>query len=531
MRRTGARTGERQGLVQVGKKWSATRGGCPCACAGGWSRWRSGWGCWRSRPAPRRRPRSVTRAGSGATAAPGQLALGDRLRRRTRLRVGRLRHGAADRRRGWELDRDQHRHHRRPRASAGYRCEHGRHRRRLRAATLQRRRAELRSPAVDGQRRQLSLSDRLVPFRRRRGRLPGDPRWGSSEPRTAARRSRDRRRYPGRRAPVANECRATSSSPTRRPDSRSPAETAGGSFAPPTAATPGSRWRAPISCSTGHVRDGDQRVCGRQRRQAPTPTGATWTPSRSRAFRPLGLRSIDCADATTCLIAEERRPAGEDHRRRRHGHRREPLLAEDHRRGVLVCGRAVAVGADGATVVSGDGGLTWSPVGARIVGTGFGRLRATSAALANSGGANESSRAPSTVARPGPRSGCRPPAPCWMRRFRTPTSALQSTRAPVRSRRSTGRKLADPRPRGLDRSGGRARPRPEHRAADRTARRKALDRWRQFVRVHRRQGRSQRPTGERRARRHGGARVRPRGAPAVDQRRSELEARAVAAER
>ena len=102
----------------------------------------------------------------------------------------------------------------------------------------------------------------------------------------------------------------------------------------------------------------------------------------------LGLRSIDCADATTCLIAEERRPAGQDHRRRRHGHRREPLLAEDHRRGVLVCGRAVAVGADGATVVSDNGGLTWSPVGARIVGTGFGRLRATSAALANAGGAN-----------------------------------------------------------------------------------------------------------------------------------------------
>ena len=207
----------------------------------------------------------------GQSAAPGQHALGDRLRRRTRLRGGRLRHGAAHRRRGWELDRDQHRHHRRPRASAGNRCEHGGHRRRLRAATLQRRRAELRSPAMDGQRRQLSLSDRLVSFRRRRGRLPADPRW-------------ERLPNHGRRPDVLATDVGTGDAERRWPTS---AERHLLHQRDDRIRDRPRRRRADLShhrrrqllgrggehqsaALRGHVRDGDRRVRGRQRQQAPT---------------------------------------------------------------------------------------------------------------------------------------------------------------------------------------------------------------------------------------------------------------------
>ena len=118
--------------------------------------------------------------------------------------------------------------------------------------------------------------------------------------------------------------------------------------------------------------------------------GTTWSPEPLAGVPgPLGLRSIDCADATTCLIAEDSggrlvrtTDAGAT------GIAVSPSSQKITAAAFSSAARAVAVGAEGATVVSGDGGQTWSPVGARIAGTAFGRLRATSAALANSGGAN-----------------------------------------------------------------------------------------------------------------------------------------------
>ena len=287
----------------------------------------------------------------------------------------------------------------------------------------------------------------------------------------------------------------------------------------------------------GHVRDSrwtDSRSATATGSYSTIDGGATWSPEPLAGVPgPLGLRSIDCADATTCLIAEDSggrlvrtTDAGAT------GIAVSPSSQKITAAAFSSAARAVAVGAEGATVVSGDGGQTWSPVGARIAGTAFGRLRATSAALANSGRRERSARAHPRRGRDldhgrgadhRRRPGCVVSEPGRRLRNRLGRRSVQDGQ-----RRG---QLADPRPRGLDRSGGRAGPRPEHRATDRAARRQALDRWRRFVRVHRRQGRSERSTGERRACRHGGARVRRRGAPAVDQRRSELEAGAAAAEK
>lgn len=118
--------------------------------------------------------------------------------------------------------------------------------------------------------------------------------------------------------------------------------------------------------------------------------GLTWNPEPLAGVPPgLGLTSLDCADATTCLIAEESggrlvrtTDAGAT------GAAVSPSSQEINAAAFASATRAVAVGANGATVVSDDGGQTWAPIGGGISGTDFGRLRATSPQLANAGGAN-----------------------------------------------------------------------------------------------------------------------------------------------
>lgn len=118
--------------------------------------------------------------------------------------------------------------------------------------------------------------------------------------------------------------------------------------------------------------------------------GLTWNPEPLAGVPPgLGLTSLDCADASTCLIAEESggrlvrtTDAGAT------GAAVSPSSQPINAAAFASANRAVAVGADGATVVSNDGGQTWARVGGGIAGTDFRRLRATSPLLANSGGAN-----------------------------------------------------------------------------------------------------------------------------------------------
>jgi photosystem II stability/assembly factor-like uncharacterized protein len=117
--------------------------------------------------------------------------------------------------------------------------------------------------------------------------------------------------------------------------------------------------------------------------------GANWTP------RPLAgpsespnLTSIGCADPLTCLITES---SGATLLRTTDGGATatsvtpstQPIFAV----GFASATRAVAVGELGATVVSNDAGMTWSPIGGRISGINFGRLHATSSQVANASGA------------------------------------------------------------------------------------------------------------------------------------------------
>jgi photosystem II stability/assembly factor-like uncharacterized protein len=121
-----------------------------------------------------------------------------------------------------------------------------------------------------------------------------------------------------------------------------------------------------------------------------TDSGATWTPKALTGVAALpGLESIGCANAATCLITEDgggqlvRTADGGDH-----GKSVTPSTEKIFAAGFATATRAVAVGGNGATVVSNNGGKTWTPVGGSVQGSGFDNLRATNAQLAEAGGNN-----------------------------------------------------------------------------------------------------------------------------------------------
>jgi photosystem II stability/assembly factor-like uncharacterized protein len=118
--------------------------------------------------------------------------------------------------------------------------------------------------------------------------------------------------------------------------------------------------------------------------------GATWTPQPlAGPSETPNLTSISCADPLTCLIAES---SGTTLLRTTDGGATatsvtpstQPIFAV----GFSSATRAVAVGSAGATVVSDDAGATWSPIGGRISGDNFVRLRATSSQVAHASGAD-----------------------------------------------------------------------------------------------------------------------------------------------
>jgi photosystem II stability/assembly factor-like uncharacterized protein len=121
-----------------------------------------------------------------------------------------------------------------------------------------------------------------------------------------------------------------------------------------------------------------------------TDSGATWIPKAlvGVAAAP-DLLSIGCAGAATCLMTESgggqlvRTADGGDH-----GKSVTPSTQKIFAAGFASAARAVAVGDGGATVVSNNGGKTWTPVGGRVTGAGFDNLRATNSQLAEAGGNN-----------------------------------------------------------------------------------------------------------------------------------------------
>jgi photosystem II stability/assembly factor-like uncharacterized protein len=119
-------------------------------------------------------------------------------------------------------------------------------------------------------------------------------------------------------------------------------------------------------------------------------SGATWTPQALTGVPgTLGLASVGCANATTCLITES--SGGRLVRTTDGGATGSSITPSTQRifaAAFASATRAVAVGNEGATVESDDGGLTWSPIGGRVSGRDFQRLRSSSAQLAQAGGAN-----------------------------------------------------------------------------------------------------------------------------------------------
>jgi photosystem II stability/assembly factor-like uncharacterized protein len=121
-----------------------------------------------------------------------------------------------------------------------------------------------------------------------------------------------------------------------------------------------------------------------------TDSGATWSPKGLVGVSGFpDLESIGCASATTCLMTEAdggqlvRTTDGGDH-----GKLVTPSTEKIFAAGFASATRAVAVGDDGATVVSNNAGRTWTPVGGSLAGSGFDRLRATNSQLAEAGGNN-----------------------------------------------------------------------------------------------------------------------------------------------
>jgi photosystem II stability/assembly factor-like uncharacterized protein len=123
---------------------------------------------------------------------------------------------------------------------------------------------------------------------------------------------------------------------------------------------------------------------------ASNDTGASWVPQPLTGVPgELDLNGVDCADATTCLITEA--SGGRLVRTTDGGVTGSSITASTERISAAAFSSvtgAIAVGNRGATVESDDGGMTWSPIGDRIPGTGFTRLRSSSPQLAQAGGEN-----------------------------------------------------------------------------------------------------------------------------------------------
>jgi photosystem II stability/assembly factor-like uncharacterized protein len=117
--------------------------------------------------------------------------------------------------------------------------------------------------------------------------------------------------------------------------------------------------------------------------------GASWTPQPlAGPSESPNLTSISCADPLTCLITES---SGTTLLRTTDGGATATSVTPSTQPifgvGFSSTTRAVAAGALGATVVSNDAGMTWNPIGGRISGINFARLRATSAQVAHASGA------------------------------------------------------------------------------------------------------------------------------------------------
>jgi photosystem II stability/assembly factor-like uncharacterized protein len=116
--------------------------------------------------------------------------------------------------------------------------------------------------------------------------------------------------------------------------------------------------------------------------------GQTWSPrALAGPAETPKLVGIDCADPLTCLIAVN---DGRSVLRTTDGGLTATAVTPSSEAIFAVAfaslTRAVGVGGAGATVVSDDSGMTWSPIGERFLGTGFVRLRATNAEIAHMAG-------------------------------------------------------------------------------------------------------------------------------------------------
>ncbi len=118
--------------------------------------------------------------------------------------------------------------------------------------------------------------------------------------------------------------------------------------------------------------------------------GTTWAPVALQGASPgLNLTSLDCSDPQTCLIAESSgarilRTADGGATANAISPSTEPILAV----AFASASRAIAVGAQGATVVSDNGGVNFSPIGGAIAGQQFGPVSASSSEIASAGAAN-----------------------------------------------------------------------------------------------------------------------------------------------
>jgi photosystem II stability/assembly factor-like uncharacterized protein len=122
-----------------------------------------------------------------------------------------------------------------------------------------------------------------------------------------------------------------------------------------------------------------------------TPDGGqNWAPVPLTGAPPgLRLTGVDCSDAMTCLISESTgarilRTADGGSTATAISLSTQPILAAAFASALQV----VAVGRGGATVVSSDGGLNFSPVGGRITGQSFEPVSASPAGIAVSGASN-----------------------------------------------------------------------------------------------------------------------------------------------
>ena len=98
--------------------------------------------------------------------------------------------------------------------------------------------------------------------------------------------------------------------------------------------------------------------------------GATWTP-KDIGIPPTNLRSIQCATADALRHDDRAGNGARAHRRRRRRRRAGHALARTRssRAAFASPTRIAATGATGATAVSDDAGLTFTPIGGRLSGT------------------------------------------------------------------------------------------------------------------------------------------------------------------